>query len=560
MHSLLQTLTDHDLGHLRILAEFWGFDPPEGQARQAAEVLSSSILEPAIVDEIVDGLSPPIREALGFLIDRGGRIPFADLVRNYGQLREMGAGRRDREKPWRQPISPVETLWYMGFFARAFADTPNGPQEFAFIPNDLLALMTLKTSKRPAAYGEVARVPKDVKLASSAAVDDATTLLAALRRRPSKTGSLPATRRRALGSFLLQPASLEMLLTFLVEEAFLTDPPLTPDPEKTKDFLEVASGAGLRRLLQAWIHSTTWNDLAETPNLASSTQSWPNNPLQSREASLKLFVGIPIGEWWDLNGFLEAVKKSDPAFQRPAGEFDSWYLQDDQEGTFLQGVEHWDAVEGAMLRFMISGPLHWLGAIDLGRQKPEGKVDCFRLTSVFRWATDPEVEIEFETESHRTQILQDGRIIVPQMSDRTLRYQIARFTEWEPSTDDNFHYRVTPSALQVSLEQGLQISHILAVLEKASGGPLPDRLQSAIERWGVGGIQARMERPLLLQLNNPSVLDELKSTRSTRRYLGEIIGPTSVIISERNWSKLQSASARMGLLIDPPPVDPDTLP
>ena len=143
MRSLLHTLQDYDLGHLRIVAELWGIDLPQGPARQAADVVARTMLEPATVTEITESLPLPNREALDFLLHLGGRAPLSDFVRRFGPFREMGPGRRDREKPWRDTASPMEALWYRGLIARAFIDTPSGPREFAFIPSDLAALLPI---------------------------------------------------------------------------------------------------------------------------------------------------------------------------------------------------------------------------------------------------------------------------------------------------------------------------------------------------------------------------------------------------------------------------------
>ncbi len=138
MQPLLRTLQDHDFGHLRILAEVWGFDPPAGPSPQAARTLAKAMLEPSTLGEMIESLSQDARQTLQALQAAGGRMPLADLTRRYGPLREVGAARRDREKVWRQPASPLETLWYRGLLARAFADLPAGPCEFGFIPNDIL--------------------------------------------------------------------------------------------------------------------------------------------------------------------------------------------------------------------------------------------------------------------------------------------------------------------------------------------------------------------------------------------------------------------------------------
>src|SRR6185436_18361684 len=100
-----------------------------------------SLLEPDLFTEIIDSLSPEADSAVTALVNSGGRIPWPTFTRKYGEVREAGAGKRDREKLYLQPESATEILFYRGLLARAFFDTKKGPQEFAYIPDDLLHLI-----------------------------------------------------------------------------------------------------------------------------------------------------------------------------------------------------------------------------------------------------------------------------------------------------------------------------------------------------------------------------------------------------------------------------------
>jgi len=202
MPALLQSLLKQDIGHLRIIAEFWGLELDSITADEAREELSASLLDAELATELIDTLSPQAISAIRALMDEEGRIPWVTFARKYGDIREMGAGKRDRERPHLKPTSTSETLFYRGLLARDFFDTEKGPQEFAYIPDDLLELLynileepveeaptpvksvslpeILETSDalgRPASPGERGR---DI-LANDSILDDATTYLAALR-------------------------------------------------------------------------------------------------------------------------------------------------------------------------------------------------------------------------------------------------------------------------------------------------------------------------------------------------------------------------------------------
>src|SRR5512147_1540387 len=186
MPDLTHSLLKQDIGHLRIIGEFWGLELESIEADSAREELSASLLDFELLAELMDSLSPQASSAITDLVNSGGRIAWPAFTRKYGDIREMGAGKRDRERPHLKPSSTSEALFYRGILAKAFFETDKGSQEFAYIPDDLLLL--IESSKdneppievealgRPASPGEKGQEI----LANDSVLDDVTTLLAAL--------------------------------------------------------------------------------------------------------------------------------------------------------------------------------------------------------------------------------------------------------------------------------------------------------------------------------------------------------------------------------------------
>ncbi|HVN16397.1 MAG TPA: hypothetical protein VMT73_11700, partial [Anaerolineales bacterium] len=330
MPDLLTSLQKRDLGHLRIVAELWGLELDSNEANLAAEELSGALLDLELVAELIDSLSPEARAALNALTDKEGRLPWAEFTRRFGQIREMGAGKRDREQPHLHPNSTAEILFYRALVARAFFDTDKGPQEFAYVPEDLLELIishrgaesqrenkkqssqisdSVATNNeplgRPASPGEHGQE----FLTDNSILDDATTYLAALR------------------SNLTPP---ETKIPNQVIEEFLQAAKLIkkgkPQPEPVKAFLEAPRGEALKMLSDAWMESEIFNELRQLPGLVFEGE-WKNQPLVTREFLLNLFEPIPEGKWWSLPAFLRAVKEKYPDYQRPAGDYDSWFIK-----------------------------------------------------------------------------------------------------------------------------------------------------------------------------------------------------------------------------------------
>ncbi|MFN2144043.1 MAG: hypothetical protein ACK2T7_01760, partial [Anaerolineales bacterium] len=152
MPTILQSLQKHDLGHLQIIAEGWDLPFQAPDVREGRKVLAAAMRKAgATLTELVEDLDPQAQSALSDLIGAGGQIPWHKFIEQYGEVREIGPGRRDREKPWLSPISTTERLWYLGLISRDFFDSAAGPQEFAYIPDDLLSRMPDFLRIQPAA-------------------------------------------------------------------------------------------------------------------------------------------------------------------------------------------------------------------------------------------------------------------------------------------------------------------------------------------------------------------------------------------------------------------------
>ena len=193
MPDLFHSLLKQDIGHLRVIAELWGLELKSTEADTAREELAVSLLEPDLFAEIIDSLSPEADSAITALVNSGGRIPWPTFTRKYGEIREAGAGKRDRQKLYLNPTSAAEVLYYRALLARAFFDTQKGPQEFAYIPDDILSLLNIEEGAQDDGQEEASGPIEPIGRAASPGekgqdipandliLDDATTLLAALR-------------------------------------------------------------------------------------------------------------------------------------------------------------------------------------------------------------------------------------------------------------------------------------------------------------------------------------------------------------------------------------------
>lgn len=609
MPSLTQTLPPTDIGFLRIVASLWGLELTASTPAEAAPELAEAMLDAELMEEVITTLPETATLALQNLFGAGGRMVWVQFARRYGDIREMGPGKRDREQPHARPNSAAETLFYRALIGKAFFDTPGGSQEFAYIPDDLLQALEFigfegviepepqpqpKTEAEPAprpaskavkapapaaptiaepeyadlgepeytdiedpaAEGEYesvtlptvsAKIPPVVARptappaaatpgtlgraatptekahilpATDRVLDDATTLLAALRLGidpPALTAPTPVLTALLAASRLVSGTNLQ--------------------PEAVKNFLEAPRDQALSALVEAWQASEGFNELRQLPGLAFEG-GWENQPLVTREFLLNLLEPIPEGVWWSLAAFVRDIKQKYPDFQRPAGDYDTWFIKRKADGVYLRGFNHWEDVDGALVRYFIQ-LLYWLGQVDLATAEEGGSPTSFRLSSFAQ-----------NDEKGKIVVASNGRITVERLAPRTARYQIARFTDWETSTHpDEYRYRVTTRSLKRAAEQGLKVSQLLGLLAKHSGGQVPPVFVKALQRWETNGTEARVETLTVLKVSKPEVLNELRASKAAR-FLGEIIGPTTVVLQSGAEAKVMGILAELGLLAE----------
>jgi hypothetical protein len=567
MRTLQQCLLDTDAVRLRVIARFWDVEPTASRRRDIAIQLAEAMAAPEAVAAAWDALPGDQRRALEALLAAGGQMPLRVFVRQWGEIRAMGPGRAERERPWREPISPVEGLWYRGFISRAFEQGPEGTYEAVFIPPELRTHPAAAPELPIAIAPAPAPVPAVTSSAGDALLDDACTLLAYLQSeqvRPQPDDGWPARHQSRLIRRLRDPdpARLNLLRHLVRGLGWLrvTDSGhLRPDPGPVTAWLQSPIAQQRRTLAGAWRDDPTWNDLFHVPGLIpEDTGAWCNDSLVARKAILRHLEACEAGAWYALIAFASAIKQVDPDFQRPDGDYTTWYIRDSASGAYLSGFESWDGVEGALIRYLIAGPLAWLGLVDLGADAPGAPAAVFRLTlggaaCLDLVAPPPEPEPAPAPLALR----RDFTVLVPP-ARRYDRFQLARVAEWVSSplageaegSEPLFTYRLTPSSLERARRQGISAARVLEFLGRATDAPLPRSVEAALTRWDARGAEASLERVVMLRLSSEELMAQVTSSPSTRRLIGEQVGPMAALVREKDWPRLVAALGEMGLVPD----------
>ena len=513
MPQTSQMLADYPEIQLQVIAELRGaFLDGEKNIRAMIDSLGGQITDPTSVlmafQEITDSY-PGARTALDLLLAEGGEMREAQFSREYGSIRQMGPSKLEREQPWNAPESVAELLYYYGLIGRTYKGEGQNAHTIIFIPSDILPWLPQPMTadgEQGLAAAPVPPPPSSRMLRlEDAFLEDAGTLL----------GFLHTEGLRLQGDGTPNPEDIDQLMMRLKSADGFVSPFVAPVASANVEEVRVALLLHLARRLgwlrraddervrltgnrvyafleqprpdqrfslwEAWRTSEEWNDLERIPGIDCSGGDWQNNPLQTREAVLRLLGRLQPGAWYSQAEVIGAVKETAPDFQRPTGDYDSWYIRYENQEGFLRGFEHWDAVEGVLLRFLLNGPLYWLSAVDLA--EPSAGDDLLLSLSAWgaRWLGH---DSETPHEARRRPIVVEDDFSVELPADTPLmdRFRVERFSNWQASYP-RYLYQINQRSLNRASDEGVQPDRILAFLSSRAS-KVPQRVATGLQKFG----------------------------------------------------------------------------
>jgi len=554
MPDLRQSLLNTSLVRLRAIARFWEIPLTETRQRGAALELTDAMADAAAVAVAEAKLDAKERQALRALLGSDGDMPRKVFVREWGEIRSMGPGRMEREKPWENPVSAAEGLWYHGFIFERFKQGPDGAYDAVFVPPELAKHLSAPDGARPKITLEPAAPPAEVVALGDQLLDDACTMLAYIqneRPRLRPDGSWKERQGQRLLTRLHAPgqARFEFLSHLISRGGWVTAGEknhLRLVPETVTAWLQEDTFQERRAMAETWRDDSTWNDLFHVPGLQpEETGAWRNEPVLARKAVLRHLRACAPETWYGLNDFIAAIKQVDPDFQRPAGDYESWYIRDRESGLYVSGFESWDAVEGRLIRYLLTRPLAWLGLVELGKAGSEEPPHAFRLSpegAAFLKLADPPAP----SPPPRARLRPGFEISMP-APRRYERFQLARVAQWV-ETGAPFIYRLTPTSLERAQRQGIAIPRVLEFLQEITEAPLPRPVEEALSRWNVRGTEVHLKREVLLRVSEEELMDRIVASPRLIRLIEERVGPTAAIVRRQDWLQLVARLGEMGLL------------
>jgi len=288
------------------------------------------------------------------------------------------------------------------------------------------------------------------------------------------------------------------------------------------DFFALAPAERVNRCYETWRETLLFNELLILP---PDVRPYKVEPLlighkiiaTARQTILQRLTAL-TGSWITFDHLINDLYDNDYEFlfHRPAPSqsyytgMSPYYSQNNPlNAGFIVTDERegWKKIEANFIRSVISGPLFWMGLIDLGWKGGVNKeAEAFKVTPLGAWllAAAPQPEIRAE----------GGRVIaqpnlhitaLDPVNDATL-VTLDSFAE-RLSAERAVEYQLTRASVYRGQQSGWDVERIKKFLVEQTGADLPGNVARTLDEWQTQHQRIVIHRSLSLAHGDANLLD-----------------------------------------------------
>jgi Helicase conserved C-terminal domain len=292
-----------------------------------------------------------------------------------------------------------------------------------------------------------------------------------------------------------------------------------------------------RRCYQLWLESAFWNELAYLPDVVAHPGPAPLEPaheevVHARKLVVERLLHEQVGGWHELLTFIAHTKLHVPylLFPRQYGSRAERYsIGNNPYGWdfrlkrgWLTPREGWYLVEGGFIRAMISGPLHWLGLVEVDS---EDRPEAFHIVKDMGLVSGETPSGVQEPAWGRLVVQPNFELIALAPVSEALLVNLDRFAE-RTRLELVAQYRLTKASVTRAIQMGLHAETIQQVLGQAAGGPIPQNVQYSLVEWERQARRVELWRGVaLLEVDDAALLDELFNDEQICLLFGRRLAP-----------------------------------
>ena len=302
-----------------------------------------------------------------------------------------------------------------------------------------------------------------------------------------------------------------------------------------------------RLCIQTWQGMKQWSELA---SLSVTTLSF--DLPQARSVLLEHLRLLPAGAWMSAERFLNRMAIVAPRLLFEARHVltpDSARGASSYQGTGLSARQsRWFAeAEAAFVGGALSGPLHWLGLLDVSAD--EGRLLAFRINADGARVLETENPAPEEPLEARLVVQPNFQILalgaVPEQTLASLEV----FADRVKVDRSAIEYSLCREAVYRAQKDGLSIPTIVEFLQRQGSAPVPQNVIRTLQEWGHQHERIIFHRSIALcQVADTLALDRLWADPVLQRYLERSLSPTVALIKRGRTTAFKETLLEKGIL------------
>ncbi len=302
-----------------------------------------------------------------------------------------------------------------------------------------------------------------------------------------------------------------------------------------------------RLSIQAWQSMKEWSELA---SLSVTTLSF--DLPQARSVLLEQLRLLPTDVWMSAERFLNRMAIVAPRLLFEARDA---LTPDSGNGTgMLLGAglsarqSRWFAeAEAAFVGGALSGPLHWLGLLDISAD--EGRLLAFRINADGARVLQTEHPAPEEPVEARLVVQPNFQILalgaVPEQTLASLEV----FADRVKVDRSAIEYSLCREAVYRAQKDGLSIPTIVEFLQRQSSAPIPQNVIRTLQEWGHQHERIVFHRSIALcQVADEHSLERLWTDPVLQRYMERSLSPTVALIKRGRATAFKETLLEKGVL------------
>lgn len=315
---------------------------------------------------------------------------------------------------------------------------------------------------------------------------------------------------------------------------------------------------------EAWRDGSAWNEMRIPPTVYGADHRKPAMPelVAARKLVLERIIKRGAGKWVALDTLRDDIRLARYEFLFPrhrvgyafnpyrSVENTPYHQANNTFGITYKDIKDeatgWNSVEGAIIEHIVTGPLFWLGLVDLGSEKQNAPVTAYRLNETGAWLLGLQDAVIFSEEGGRLVVQPNFQIVAMEPIADGILMSLDAFAQFEGG-EHALLYRLSRESLYRGQRSGWDAARVISFLQGMTRVSLPQNVERSIQEWQTQHERITIRRNLpLLQADDPAALDTLFADPAGASQWGKRVAP-HLMLSHRDAQSTLRALRDSGL-------------